>query len=336
MKIHLVADHKSDWYPQQAYSQFSRYTACEVVDNPQQADLIWIMSYYLPTTPWLLLPESVYRYIPLSPKVKPRYHHTPIVTTIHHLLPEKRTYWEEKIKILKLITTVWHFPSQMNQQFCQAMLGLTATVHLPYWIDTTKFYPLSSAQRYSMRHRYQLPPDKLIIGSFQRDTEADNVTPKKEKGPDIFCDIIESLPRQNVHVLLSGTRRNYIENRLHQAGVSYTNVGKVPFAEMNVLYNCLDYYLVTSRFEGGPQAILECMTTRTRILSTSVGIANVLHPETIFSTPQECAEMISQSYSDEILNYHQKMVTRYRCQEVIPQYDHFLNQLAPNEMDNSI
>ena len=45
------------------------------------------------------------------------------------------------------------------------------------------------------------------------------------------------------------------------------------FKEINELYNLLDLYVVSSRFEGGPQSILECGITKTPIISTNVGIA---------------------------------------------------------------
>ena len=58
----------------------------------------------------------------------------------------------------------------------------------------------------------------------------------------------------------------------------------VNFDELNELYNCLDLYIVASRKEGGPQAILECAITETPILSTDVGIASeILSPESIFT-----------------------------------------------------
>ena len=54
---------------------------------------------------------------------------------------------------------------------------------------------------------------------------------------------------------------------------------------LNELYNVLDLYLVTSRIEGGPQAILECAHTRTPILSTDVGVApEILSPKSIYSS----------------------------------------------------
>ena len=40
------------------------------------------------------------------------------------------------------------------------------------------------------------------------------------------------------------------------------------FKMLNELYNVLDLYLVTSRIEGGPQALVECGQTKTPILST--------------------------------------------------------------------
>ena len=58
----------------------------------------------------------------------------------------------------------------------------------------------------------------------------------------------------------------------------------VNFEDLNKLYNCLDMYIVSSRFEGGPQAILECAITKTPIISTDVGVASqILSYESIFN-----------------------------------------------------
>ena len=58
----------------------------------------------------------------------------------------------------------------------------------------------------------------------------------------------------------------------------------VDFKTLNELYNSLDLYIVTSRIEGGPQAIVECGITRTPIISTDVGIASeILHKNSIFN-----------------------------------------------------
>jgi glycosyltransferase involved in cell wall biosynthesis len=47
----------------------------------------------------------------------------------------------------------------------------------------------------------------------------------------------------------------------------------VPLEVINELYNCLDLYVVSSRYEGGPRSIIECALTRTPVISTRVGIA---------------------------------------------------------------
>ena len=42
------------------------------------------------------------------------------------------------------------------------------------------------------------------------------------------------------------------------------------FETLNELYNILDLYIVASRIEGGPQAILECAVTKTPVISTDM------------------------------------------------------------------
>ena len=57
----------------------------------------------------------------------------------------------------------------------------------------------------------------------------------------------------------------------------------VSVEELNELYNSLDLYIVSSRVEGGPQAIFECAATKTSIISTDVGIAKeILNKKSIF------------------------------------------------------
>ena len=46
----------------------------------------------------------------------------------------------------------------------------------------------------------------------------------------------------------------------------------------------MDLYIVSSRKEGGPQAILEAAITKTPIISTDVGVASeILDPNSIFN-----------------------------------------------------
>lgn len=120
------------------------------------------------------------------------------------------------------------------------------------------------------------------VGSFQRDTEGSDLkTPKLEKGPDLFCDyLIRNRSKiectNKLHVLLGGWRRQYVENRLKKAKISYTLFEKTSLDMIRLLYAACDLYVVSSRFEGGPQAIIEAAAMEIPIISTDVGIASTV------------------------------------------------------------
>ena len=138
-----------------------------------------------------------------------------------------------------------------------------------------------------MRNKYGLPLDAYIIGSFQRDTEGSDLkSPKLIKGPDRLIQIIESKNKEfnKVIVLLSGKRRQYVINELENLNINYKYFEMVNTDQLNELYNCLDLYVVASRIEGGPQAIIECALSKTPIISTDVGVASeFLHSISIFN-----------------------------------------------------
>ena len=125
-----------------------------------------------------------------------------------------------------------------------------------------------------------------MVGSFQRDTEGhDLISPKLVKGPDLFCDYMERMQEsvgKTLEVVLAGWRRQYVMKRLNDAGIKYHYFDRCSFETLNELYNCLDLYVVSSRIEGGPQAVPECAMTRTPIISTNVGLApEILAPESV-------------------------------------------------------
>ena len=82
--------------------------------------------------------------------------------------------------------------------------------------------------------------------------------------------------------MLAGKRRGYLIDRLTNANVPL-NTEMVDSNKLNKLYNILDLYIVSSRIEGGPQAILECSITKTPIISTDVGVASeILHKTSLY------------------------------------------------------
>ena len=156
--------------------------------------------------------------------------------------------------------------------------------YIPFWVNQNIFFEIE--QKEKLRHKYGLESNDYLIGSFQRDSEGSDPKPKYIKGPDQFLQIIKHLKasNKNLKIVLTGKRRDYIKNELTKIGVDYKEFAMVDFNSLNELYNCLDLYIVASRIEGGPQAILECAITKTPIISTDVGVASeVLHTESIFN-----------------------------------------------------
>ena len=86
----------------------------------------------------------------------------------------------------------------------------------------------------------------------------------------------------NLHVLLGGWRRQYVEKRLNDENINYSLFEKADIDTLKLLYAACDLYIVSSRYEGGPQSIIEAAAMKIPIISTDVGIAsNVLSKDCI-------------------------------------------------------
>ncbi len=193
-------------------------------------------------------------------------------------------------------------------------LGLPS-VHLPYAIDTSLFFPI--AEKSLLRRKYGLPEDGYIIGNFHRDSEgADLTQPKRQKSPEMMLAIFRHLRKseKKFHVLLAGPRRHWIRRALNAEGIPSTFVGKQgidndDFAvnilsrlQLNELYNACDLYLIPSRWEGGPQSAMEAAAARTKILSLSLGVArDILEQESIFDLAPVAADKIGRDMADSFL-----------------------------------
>ena len=149
-------------------------------------------------------------------------------------------------------------------------------VVIPLGVDLSVFKPVTEAKKKLIRKELGLPQDKLIIGSFQKDGVGwgKGLEPKWVKGPDVFVDVIDKLKRDyDIFVLLTGPARGYVKKELERLNVPYKHFFLKNYLEIPRYYDALDLYLVTSRAEGGPKAILEAMATGVPIVSTKVGMA---------------------------------------------------------------
>jgi glycosyltransferase involved in cell wall biosynthesis len=147
---------------------------------------------------------------------------------------------------------------------------------LPLGIDLKRFYPAVKNEREKIRHELNISPDSICIGSFQKDGDGwgEGLVPKLIKGPDIFLEVLDRLKSQfPIVVLLSGPARGYAKQGLKKLGIPFRHVIVKHYPDICHLYHALDLYLVTSREEGGPLAVLEALATGTPILSSEVGLA---------------------------------------------------------------
>lgn len=198
-------------------------------------------------------------------------------------------------------------------------VGIESTV-VPYLVDTDIFKPLPSAQSQlqALRTEWNIPDDAYLIGSFQRDTEgADLSRPKLVKGPDVLLEILLGLRRRspNVHAVLAGPRRHWLRARLTELNIPFTYVGtpmesedlevnSLPRSTLNLLYNLVDLYIVASRSEGGPHAILEASASQCKVISTAVGMArDVLDATVIFETPADAVATIERDITTDSLAF---------------------------------
>ena len=155
---------------------------------------------------------------------------------------------------------------------------------IPFWVDDKVFFEIKNKKE--LKKSLGLDQNKYYIGSFQRDTEGSDLkSPKLIKGPDRFIEIIASkfMFNKKIEVILTGKRRQYVIAELEKIGVPFTYFEMADLKLLNELYNILDLYIVSSRIEGGPQAIIECGLSKTPIISTDVGVAKeILAPKSIF------------------------------------------------------
>ena len=231
------------------------------------SDLIWIIS------PWVW--QNIPSYFLKNRKV---------ICSIYHVdNPKQKLTGIENFDKLNSLTNEFHVISKKTLNDLKLLTNKKIT-SIPFWINDKVFYPLHSRDK--IRAKYNIKKSDFVIGSFQRDSEGSNVSqPKLIKGPDRLVEIYKHYKNinPNLTILLTGKRRGFIINELKKAKINFIYKEMVNFEELNELYNCLDLYVIASRKEGGPQAILECAITKTPVVSTDVGVANeILSPQSIF------------------------------------------------------
>lgn len=150
-------------------------------------------------------------------------------------------------------------------------------VKIPIGVDLPRFSPATSAERQHIRAELGIPENAVCIGSFQKDGEGwgEGLSPKLIKGPDVFLDVVAALAARypTLMVLLTGPSRGYVKQGLEKIGIPYIHHFLENPADIGRYYQALDAYLIASRIEGGPIALMESWASGVPVVSTRMGMA---------------------------------------------------------------
>jgi len=291
-----------NWILDRISQDFRTYKPDIATNNLVKADILWLLDGYS----WRRLPVDFL-------KTKK------IVLSVHHVTPKKFNL-QDFVNRDELVD-LYHVPCKQTHDFIKKYTSKPIKV-VGYWYNPELWQPLNKNE---CRKLFDLKENEFVVGSFQRDTEGHDLkTPKLEKGPDLFCDYVEKLnENKNVHVLLGGWRRQYVISRLNKASIKYTYKEMAPLDEIQKMYGACDLYVVSSRFEGGPQAVLEAPSMKVPIVSTSVGMApDVLTEKCIINVENEIYFP-----SEEDVNNNFENVKEFAIQKQIEKYEKMFREM---------
>lgn len=198
-------------------------------------------------------------------------------------------------------------------------VGIPRIEQIAYRADEGSFYPISQSDSrlHATRKKLGIPENAYVIGFFQRDSEGSNLSkPKVQKAPDFFASIMKEvyLSHPELHVLLAGPRRHWLRGELARLGIPFSFYGEctedddyphgiISKEEMNLLVNCCDLNLVTSRWEGAPRALMECVAAEKKVISTPVGIAgDLLEPYCLFADLPSAVTLVLRDIRENLLS----------------------------------
>jgi glycosyltransferase involved in cell wall biosynthesis len=165
----------------------------------------------------------------------------------------------------------------MEQLAREAGIDAARVHRIPLGIELARFPHQTGETRRAARSRLGLPEAAAVVGSFQKDGVGwgEGLEPKPIKGPDVFLSVVELLRSRvpELWVLLTGPARGFVRNGLERLGIPYKHVLLERAEDVAACYRALDVYVVASREEGGPKAVLEAMASGVPLVTTRVGQA---------------------------------------------------------------
>jgi glycosyltransferase involved in cell wall biosynthesis len=167
--------------------------------------------------------------------------------------------------------------TEMRDIILESGIAAEKVFLIPIGINLSFFQVQTSHSRREARARLNIPESAVVVGSFQKDGVGwgEGLAPKLIKGPDVFLETMAILQHRipELFVLLSGPARGYVKAGLERLRVPYKHIYLSSYPEVGQLFQALDVYIVASRQEGGPKAVLEAMASGVPLVTTRVGQA---------------------------------------------------------------
>jgi glycosyltransferase involved in cell wall biosynthesis len=189
--------------------------------------------------------------------------------------------------------------TEMQDAVLQTGIDLSKVFLIPIGINLDYFPFRSLDQKRTAREELGIPTSAFVVGSFQKDGIGwgEGLEPKLIKGPDVFVSTMKLLKKDipELFVLLSGPARGYVKKGMEDAQIPYKHIYVKSYPDIAQLFQALDLYVVASRQEGGPKAILESMASGVPLVTTRVGQAMdlVKHGENAWMTDVENVEALA-------------------------------------------
>ena len=103
----------------------------------------------------------------------------------------------------------YHVISQKTKKQLSKLTDKKIT-SIPFWVNQNNFYHIEN--KINLRKKLGFRGQDYLIGSFQRDTESNDLSsPKLIKGPDIFLKIVNEIYQKNsnMRIVLAGKIGNF-------------------------------------------------------------------------------------------------------------------------------
>lgn len=286
------------WVIDSIAKDYRKYSRHDIVGIEKDPDVFWSIDLFSFPTIYPSIPKSCKSFV-----------------QVHHID-------ETKIKEYDFATinkaTACIVPNKITEKVASKYIKVPI-YRIPYWILSQSLKPADEIAKSSLKTI--LGKDgELLIGSFVKDGNGKKGgTPKGSKGPELLVDILVELSKKkNIKAVLGGYARDWVVSILIKHNIPYIYLEK--YEDINSLYDCLDYYFVTSRSEGGPQSILEASYRKVKILSTDVGIApEILHSGCICNSVDDFVDKIVNK--EDHTKYNYESVQAYLPEKIISKFD---------------